>query len=258
MDNLPVKVDGTTSLSATEFNNIPNEIENLVTTSGQTLGVDQFQVSRAAGIYGSGGQFFNESGVANAYVLLPPGSKIAPSAYFAGLRVLFIAGNTNTSTTVTINVNSIGIKNVKLRNGTSNPAIGDIEANRLYDMVYDGTNFRMVDRAKSEFGFGPTTELHFDGNGGVSIDFQKNVSLVSRTAPGDYTVNFSSNYTNTFYRVYGSMVGAFTPGGQIIFLCTAKTISSVSFQILAVNNSGEISAPVDAANIWISIVGDLA
>lgn len=66
---------------------------------------------------------------------------IAPASYTAGLRVYFIAGSSNTGA-VTVDVNSLGTKDVKDVNGNALPA-NAIRANQLVEIVYNGTAFLM-------------------------------------------------------------------------------------------------------------------
>lgn len=65
----------------------------------------------------------------------------APAAYVTGQRFTFKAGTANTGT-ATLNVNSLGAKTIKL--GTSNLYTGQILANQIVEVVYDGTNMQLV------------------------------------------------------------------------------------------------------------------
>jgi hypothetical protein len=62
------------------------------------------------------------------------------TAYVERQRFRFKAASANTSTTVTLNVDGLGAKTVQ-RNGAA-PAVGFIEAGKIYDVEYDGTNFQ--------------------------------------------------------------------------------------------------------------------
>jgi hypothetical protein len=65
----------------------------------------------------------------------------APTAYTTGMRFTFKAGTANTGT-CTLNVNSLGAKTIKL--GTSNLYTGQILANQVVEVVYDGTDMQLV------------------------------------------------------------------------------------------------------------------
>lgn len=80
-----------------------------------------------------------DSGSANAYaVTLSP----VPAGYTAGMVVRFKAANANT-TASTINVNSLGIKNITKRYNAALVA-NDILANAVITAVYDGTEFQIM------------------------------------------------------------------------------------------------------------------
>jgi uncharacterized cupin superfamily protein len=81
-----------------------------------------------------------ETGAADAYVaVLSP----AWTAYTTGdgLTIKVGAGNTSTGAS-TLNVNSLGVKDIKKRNDQDIEA-GDLEAGGIYSFRYDGTNFQL-------------------------------------------------------------------------------------------------------------------
>lgn len=91
------------------------------------------QVQDGAPVYASAG------GTGDALTLtLSP----APAAYAAGQEFRFKATATN-ATAATINVNSLGIKDIK-RDGASALAAGDITSGQMYTLRYDGTNFQLL------------------------------------------------------------------------------------------------------------------
>ena len=102
-------------------------------TVGDAIAVIPGNVQNEAYVFGA------DTGSANAYaVSLTP----APSAYAAGMVVVFQAANGNTSAS-TLNVNGLGTKAIK-RNATAALVSGDIVANQLVVAIYDGTNFQLV------------------------------------------------------------------------------------------------------------------
>ncbi len=144
MQNIPTKVDGVSTLPAAEFNQIPAELETAITDTGQTLsGGILDQVSKAMATYAGGGDFYTDSGVADAYVLTVVGSKKAPTAYFNGMSVRFLIGNVNTGAS-TVNVATLGVKNIKLADGTTDPEPGQLPASAESTLTFDGTNFRIT------------------------------------------------------------------------------------------------------------------
>lgn len=67
----------------------------------------------------------------------------AISSYTTGIRVHFKSNGTNTSTTPTLNVNSVAIKTIKRADGSA-LLPGDITTGNICEMVYDGTNFLLL------------------------------------------------------------------------------------------------------------------
>ncbi|MCX5516245.1 gp53-like domain-containing protein [Kaistia algarum] len=63
----------------------------------------------------------------------------APSAYKEGMEFRVKLSTTNTSTSVTLNLNSLGAKTIKRIDGT-NPAIGYLASGQIHTFIYDGTN----------------------------------------------------------------------------------------------------------------------
>lgn len=135
-----------TKFGAGEFNSIAVELEGAVTTSGQTLapadgtGEDTAQLSKALSVYGSGGDFYVDTGAADAYVLDRAGSLAEVEDYFDGMRCVFVADNANTGAS-TVNVASLGIKSITRIGGTALSA-GDISAGEHVVLRYDLANDR--------------------------------------------------------------------------------------------------------------------
>lgn len=120
MRPVPTKVNAVTTLDADEYNQVQNDIENAVSTTGQTLdGLNEFQLPEAIARYAAtGGVFYQDSGVADAYVLLPLGSFTAPAIYLDGEESVFKIGNDSTGAS-TINRSGIGVKSLTLPDGSA-------------------------------------------------------------------------------------------------------------------------------------------
>lgn len=83
--------------------------------------------------------YAQDTGSANAYAItLSP----APSAYAVGQCFSFKATNANTGGS-TLNVNGLGVKTI-VKNGSTSLVSGDIIANQIEVVMYDGTNFQLV------------------------------------------------------------------------------------------------------------------
>jgi hypothetical protein len=137
------KINGNTC-SATEFNQIPTELEALQTSSGQTSSDAILnQVSIATSRYAAN-NFYIDSGTADAYILTLAASMTNPVSatvgYFTGMTIRFRAGNANTGAS-TVNVNSAGVKNLKQADGTTDLAAGDIPTTQDSVFRYNGTAF---------------------------------------------------------------------------------------------------------------------
>lgn len=107
MQDLNDKITGN-NLTADEWNQMPTEIQNIIEAIGQTLsGANLNQLGIALASYISNGNFYDDSGSANAYTLTKIGSKQAAFAYVDGMRIIFEPGNTNTGAS-TVNVDTLG------------------------------------------------------------------------------------------------------------------------------------------------------
>lgn len=68
----------------------------------------------------------------------------APAAYVSGMYFRFYSpASANTVTNPTLNVNALGAKTIVKRDGSTALAAGNIVASTLYEVTYDGTNFRI-------------------------------------------------------------------------------------------------------------------
>lgn len=133
----------------------------------------------------------------------------APTAYVTGQVFRFKAGTANTGAS-TLNVNSLGAISIK-KNYNSDTATGDIKANQIVEVVYDGTNFQMQSPASGgiqTYSFGvaqgsasPQTIAH---GLGVTPKFIK-ITAYASPATGTTTVTSTGTYDGTTNRsVYWS------------------------------------------------------
>lgn len=81
------------------------------------------------------------SASATAYTCAP---SPAFTSYAAGMALTFVPDVTS-GTTPTLNINSLGAKNIKLSDGSSNPISGFFLAGQAYQLTYDGTSLRTAD-----------------------------------------------------------------------------------------------------------------
>lgn len=138
MQDLNDKITGNT-LTATEWNEVPSEIQNVIEGLGQTLSSgDLDQLGKGIAGYVANSNFYTDAGIADAYVLTKIGAKQGQFAYTNGMAVSFLAGNDNTGAS-TVNVNGIGNKDIKLRGG-GDPVLSDISGR--ITLSFDSANDR--------------------------------------------------------------------------------------------------------------------
>ena len=67
----------------------------------------------------------------------------APTSYASGMTIAFYSSAAANTGAATVNVNSLGAKAIVRRDGSTALTAGQIAANTLYVMSYDGTSFRL-------------------------------------------------------------------------------------------------------------------
>ena len=134
MRNLPIYVNNSdTPLNADDFNAQITELENVVTSADLSLDpvggpdTDLNMLGKTLAAYGSAGNFYQDGGSANAYVLSRSTNLKDSSAYYDGMQIVFYPGNANTGAS-TVNVSSLGVKNLKDANGNA-LAGGELDTN---------------------------------------------------------------------------------------------------------------------------------
>lgn len=135
MKDLNDKITGGT-LPASEWNEVPSELQNVIEKTGQVLtSADLDQIGKGIAVYAAGGDFYTDSGAADAYVLSAVGSKQSPPAYFNGMKIRFLPSNANTGP-ATVNVATLGVKSLVRTDG--NPLVAsDMQAGVPYSFQYD-------------------------------------------------------------------------------------------------------------------------
>ena len=130
---------------ASEINSISTELENAVVASGTSLDEsNNYQLARSITDHALGGRCSVDTGTVNNYILSITGSRYAPTTLVAGYVLEFFTGNANTTTTPTLNYATIGVKTIVAENGTDAIVAGDIKVGVYNEVVYDGTNWRLI------------------------------------------------------------------------------------------------------------------
>lgn len=126
MRNIPTMQDGLTSLSAEEFNDIPDEMENAIVSSGQSLNPgDKEQQGKAMANYANCTEIYTDSGTADNYVLAPVGSFKQPSVHQEGLTVTFKPNSSNTGGGTKAYCNLAGYPAIEIVNDDLDTALAE-------------------------------------------------------------------------------------------------------------------------------------
>lgn len=153
MQDLTGKIPGS-QLTAAEWNQLPEEVQTVITNSGQALsGATLDQLAKAITGLVANGTFYTESGAVNVYVLTNIDLQEAPIAYTNGFRIDFRVTTINTGAS-TIDVAGLGAQDLK--DDLGNPLIGgELSTTVINTAIYDigTTEFRLqgVVTSKSVF-----------------------------------------------------------------------------------------------------------
>lgn len=220
---------------------------------------------------------YDESGVADAYVLDVQTNQQGPQSYFTGLEVIFTAGNANTGSS-TVNVAGLGVKNI-----ANTSSGGEILTSATTKMIYNGTDFDIdagvisatttaegivelatdaemvtgtdparvppVSAIKSHKGVAKAW-VNFNGTGTVAIRDSFNVSSITDNGTGDYDINFTNNMANVDYTTFVSIGTDNERDGSI----KAQLVTDVNINVYFSSN-GILN---DQAMISVVVFGDLA
>lgn len=159
--------------------------------------------------------YVDSSGAPNSITVTVPAPQTV--AYTNGLFLQVKLANTNTATAVNINVNALGAKTVLLNDGIA-PPIGSLTSASVLDLIYDGTNFRVMSlRASTTF----TTGLFGDG---------------SAASPA---ISFALDPDTGLYRVGANDLGFSTGGTLRLDLSTTALTSTLPW----LGQDGTVGAP---------------
>jgi len=147
------------------------KITGLADGTAHTDGVNAGQIQ-------DGGLIFQatDSGSANTYAIaLTP----AVTGYVAGQVFHFKAANASTGAS-TLNVNALGAKNIKKKND-QDIASGDIEANAIVSVIYDGTSFQMTSQLGTAGGSMSSFTLTGDSGSNQTISDSNTLDIAGGT-----------------------------------------------------------------------------
>lgn len=149
-----------TVISSTAFNaltaDLANGLTNCITKDGQStptanIPLGGFRITNlGAAITATDAVQYKQLQANNVNFLTATGvdsitatANPALSSYTAGNAFYFIVPSTNTSA-MTINIDGLGVKNIT-RTGSTALVAGDVVANQIALIVYDGTQFQLLD-----------------------------------------------------------------------------------------------------------------
>lgn len=190
---------------------------------------------------------------------------VGMSAYVAGQRFSFIAAGNNTGA-VTININSAGAKSI-VKNGSVALQSGDMASGAAYEIVYDGTNFQLINPKSSTsvssvsggstgIFMASTTAVTATISSGTpavftvasSVDVPANGTQITLNTTGVLPTGLSQN---VIYYVINASTTTFnvslTSGGSAVNT-TAAGSGTHSFELLSTTGSIEMAGIVNLAN----------
>lgn len=158
------------------------------------------------------------------------------TSYAAGQFFNFVSAGANTTTSVTLNINGIGAKNIT-KNGSTALAIGDIASGAMISVIYDGTQFQLQTGVSGVTTFsGGTTGLTpaTATKGAITLagtlaTANGGTNLTSFTSGGALYATSTSALTTGTLPVASGGTGATTGGAAINNLLTPTTAGNCIF-----------------------------
>jgi hypothetical protein len=190
---------------------------------------------------------------------------ISMTAYATGQIFRFISAGANTTTSVTLNINSIGAKNIT-KNGTTALAASDIPSGAVVMVTYDGTQFQLATLPAYVAPFGLSTNNTWTGKqtftGTTSLISSKftnaieAVTVSATAATGTinydvttqsvlyYTSNASANFTMNFRASSGTSLNTALATGEAITVVFINTNGSTAYYNNAITIDGTSVTPL--------------
>lgn len=175
-------------LTADQWNQIPQEIENIITAWGQALTeLDLNQLGKGVVSYASAGHFHDCSGGPSDYVLSSLAGIQACPGYFDGMMIRFVPNQNNSTGTITANVNGLGQKDIVRQDGLAFSVGTELNTTRIAELRYDlaADNFKLVreqNAQEDEFGLISVASQADVNSGTGATSAVSPVTLSGRTA----------------------------------------------------------------------------
>jgi hypothetical protein len=259
MRDLNDKVNGGT-LEAAEWNDVPSEIQNVITSAGYTLSSgDLAQLRKAIARYAAAGSFYTDGGTANNYVLSVVGSMQAPTSYFNGMRICFFPTNTSTNVgaTVSVNVAGLGAKNMSKRNASAMNVHGVMAGEFIEAVYHEGSDLFIIVNS-------PLAEFDYPGVNYVASNAQAIAGTETRYAvpPAGLTARLDAERVVKYNPSLVSISNDddYSPGGLIFTtnLVSGVYLLTATLRVFAASSNGGIRLKIkdNGANVnaWISAI----
>lgn len=212
--------EGTTALAW----NAGDIAANFVTMGGIEAFAQPADVQAQTGNYA-----VDSSGAANTItVTLSP----APTAWsdITGAPIRVKMANTNTSSTVNLNVNGLGNKTVVVAGG-SGPAAGNLLAGSIYTLIYNGTNVQVVGGGAAAGGSGTVTSASVVSSNGFAGSVANPTTTPAITINTTVTGIVKGNGTAISAAVAGTDYLLPTGNGSLLTGLTQSQITGTAFQL---------------------------
>lgn len=160
----------------------------------------------------------------------------ALGGYASGAQFSFIAQNNNTAA-VTIDIDTLGVKSIT-KFGTTPLAAGDIQANALTLIEYDGTRFQLLNVTNNNFKYisEPTTISATAATDTINYD-------VATQSIVYYTTNATANWTMNFRALSSATLNSLMAIGQTITVTFMATQGATAYYNNAVTIDGTSVTP---------------
>lgn len=196
--------------------------------------------------------FHDTSGAPNSITVTVPSPLVF--SYVEGVQLQVKLANTNTSPTVTINVNSLGATTVVMYNG-GNPAIGGLLVGGIINLMYDGTFFRVISQSSSMvIGDGsvsaPSLSFALDSNTGI---YRRAASTISFTCGGSLIADISPTLGVRAIGIGFSSIDGSAPAPSFSFSSDPDTgLFSIGANHMGFCAGGVLSAAMDTGRFRIT------
>lgn len=245
--NINNKVTGSI-YTAAEWTEFKNEIQNLITSSGQPLASNSLQAKQAVARYVANAASYNDSGVANAYSLSVIGSNDSISSYIDGTKVSFKAGNENTGSS-TIAIAGLTAKAIKKDGFSSQLTSGEIKANHVYHAFYSLADDAFELQLGGVTAETVTTTLTVT-TGSTYVQIQEILDSVAGVIP--YNVNVVIEWENGTYNIGANqlIMPQYSGGGLLVMRAINITGNQTPTKFVTVIGTGAAQGDGTGVGPW--------